>query len=92
MQADVAKENGIDLVFFHGKGKLQRVIYAFIALWLYFIHIFYREFVIGWTVVRGGSPATFKAILSHAPDTINGQFRVTEQVRLGDIPVFDKVL
>ena len=28
---------------------------------------------------RGGNPATFKAILAHAPDTINGKFRVTEQ-------------
>ena len=34
----------------------------------------------GGTVGRGGNPATFKAILSHAPDTINGKFRVTEQV------------
>jgi len=50
--ADLAKESGIDLVFFHGKGG---------------------------TVGRGGNPATFKAILSHAPDTINGRFRVTEQ-------------
>eukprot|EP00557_Chaetoceros_sp_GSL56_P000067 CAMPEP_0176496740 /NCGR_PEP_ID=MMETSP0200_2-20121128/11353_1 /TAXON_ID=947934 /ORGANISM="Chaetoceros sp., Strain GSL56" /LENGTH=933 /DNA_ID=CAMNT_0017894709 /DNA_START=549 /DNA_END=3350 /DNA_ORIENTATION=+ len=33
----------------------------------------------GGTVGRGGNPATFKAILSHAPDTINGKFRVTEQ-------------
>lgn len=31
------------------------------------------------TVGRGGNPATFDAILSHAPGTINGQFRVTEQ-------------
>eukprot|EP00521_Asterionellopsis_glacialis_P008601 CAMPEP_0195285440 /NCGR_PEP_ID=MMETSP0707-20130614/3271_1 /TAXON_ID=33640 /ORGANISM="Asterionellopsis glacialis, Strain CCMP134" /LENGTH=948 /DNA_ID=CAMNT_0040344931 /DNA_START=228 /DNA_END=3074 /DNA_ORIENTATION=+ len=33
----------------------------------------------GGTVGRGGNPATFKAIMAHAPDTINGQFRVTEQ-------------
>jgi len=33
----------------------------------------------GGTVGRGGNPQTFKAILSHAPETINGQFRVTEQ-------------
>lgn len=33
----------------------------------------------GGTVGRGGNPETFKAILAHAPDTINGRFRVTEQ-------------
>lgn len=33
----------------------------------------------GGTVGRGGNPQTFKAIMGHAPDTINGQFRVTEQ-------------
>lgn len=33
----------------------------------------------GGTVGRGGNPATFTAIMAHAPDTINGQFRVTEQ-------------
>ena len=33
----------------------------------------------GGTVGRGGNPETFKAILGHAPDTINGKFRVTEQ-------------
>eukprot|EP00567_Pseudictyota_dubia_P002553 CAMPEP_0197465530 /NCGR_PEP_ID=MMETSP1175-20131217/64586_1 /TAXON_ID=1003142 /ORGANISM="Triceratium dubium, Strain CCMP147" /LENGTH=1118 /DNA_ID=CAMNT_0043001547 /DNA_START=80 /DNA_END=3437 /DNA_ORIENTATION=+ len=33
----------------------------------------------GGTVGRGGNPATFNAILAHAPDTINGYFRVTEQ-------------
>lgn len=33
----------------------------------------------GGTVGRGGNPATFKAIMAHAPDTINGRFRVTEQ-------------
>jgi len=33
----------------------------------------------GGTVGRGGNPQTFKAILAHAPKTINGQFRVTEQ-------------
>ena len=33
----------------------------------------------GGTVGRGGNPNTFNAIVSHAPDTINGQFRVTEQ-------------
>jgi phosphoenolpyruvate carboxylase len=33
----------------------------------------------GGTVGRGGNPATFRAILSHAPNTINGKFRVTEQ-------------
>lgn len=33
----------------------------------------------GGTVGRGGNPATFNAILSHAPNTINGKFRVTEQ-------------
>ena len=31
----------------------------------------------GGTVGRGGNPSTFNAILSHAPDTINGKFRVT---------------
>jgi phosphoenolpyruvate carboxylase len=33
----------------------------------------------GGTVGRGGNPQTFKAILAHAPETINGRFRVTEQ-------------
>ena len=33
----------------------------------------------GGTVGRGGNPNTFAAIVSHAPGTINGQFRVTEQ-------------
>ncbi|KAL7541326.1 hypothetical protein ACHAXR_010813 [Thalassiosira sp. AJA248-18] len=33
----------------------------------------------GGTVGRGGNPNTFDAIVSHAPGTINGQFRVTEQ-------------
>ena len=33
----------------------------------------------GGTVGRGGNPNTFNAIVSHAPNTINGQFRVTEQ-------------
>lgn len=33
----------------------------------------------GGTVGRGGNPQTFKAILAHAPNTINGHFRVTEQ-------------
>jgi len=33
----------------------------------------------GGTVGRGGNPATYNAILAHAPDTINGYFRVTEQ-------------
>ena len=33
----------------------------------------------GGTVGRGGNPATFNAIMAHAPDTINGKFRVTEQ-------------
>mmetsp|Transcript_31705 Transcript_31705/g.76969 ORF Transcript_31705/g.76969 Transcript_31705/m.76969 type:complete len:1002 (+) Transcript_31705:197-3202(+) len=33
----------------------------------------------GGTVGRGGNPQTFLAILAHAPDTINGRFRVTEQ-------------
>lgn len=33
----------------------------------------------GGTVGRGGNPQTFLAILAHAPDTINGKFRVTEQ-------------
>eukprot|EP00522_Entomoneis_paludosa_P011504 CAMPEP_0172453300 /NCGR_PEP_ID=MMETSP1065-20121228/10686_1 /TAXON_ID=265537 /ORGANISM="Amphiprora paludosa, Strain CCMP125" /LENGTH=1005 /DNA_ID=CAMNT_0013205479 /DNA_START=39 /DNA_END=3056 /DNA_ORIENTATION=+ len=33
----------------------------------------------GGTVGRGGNPQTFLAIMSHAPDTINGHFRVTEQ-------------
>jgi phosphoenolpyruvate carboxylase len=51
-QAELAKEFGIQLTFFHGKGG---------------------------TVGRGGNPQTFLAILAHAPDTINGQFRVTEQ-------------
>lgn len=33
----------------------------------------------GGTVGRGGNPNTFEAIVSHAPGTVNGQFRVTEQ-------------
>jgi phosphoenolpyruvate carboxylase len=33
----------------------------------------------GGTVGRGGNPQTFLAIMAHAPDTINGHFRVTEQ-------------
>jgi len=33
----------------------------------------------GGTVGRGGNPNTFDGIVSHAPGTINGQFRVTEQ-------------
>jgi phosphoenolpyruvate carboxylase len=33
----------------------------------------------GGTVGRGGNPNTFRAILSHPPDTVNGRFRVTEQ-------------
>ena len=33
----------------------------------------------GGTVGRGGGPKLFEAILAHAPETINGQFRVTEQ-------------
>jgi len=33
----------------------------------------------GGTVGRGGNPATFNAIMAHAPHTINGHFRVTEQ-------------
>jgi len=33
----------------------------------------------GGTVGRGGNPKTYDAIMSHAPDTINGRFRVTEQ-------------
>mmetsp|Transcript_22955 Transcript_22955/g.49667 ORF Transcript_22955/g.49667 Transcript_22955/m.49667 type:complete len:1032 (-) Transcript_22955:166-3261(-) len=33
----------------------------------------------GGTVGRGGNPNTFDAVVSHAPGTINGQFRVTEQ-------------
>jgi len=33
----------------------------------------------GGTVGRGGNPQTFHAIMSHAPKTINGKFRVTEQ-------------
>ena len=44
----------------------------------------------GGTVGRGGNPATFKAILAHAPETIRGRFRVTEQgeminQNLGDV-------
>ena len=38
----------------------------------------------GGTVGRGGNPETFKAILAHAPNTINGQFRVTEQGEMID--------
>ena len=33
----------------------------------------------GGTVGRGGNPQTFLAVLAHAPKTINGYFRVTEQ-------------
>jgi phosphoenolpyruvate carboxylase len=50
--AELGREKGIDITFFHGKGG---------------------------TVGRGGNPAVFEAIMSHAPNTINGQFRVTEQ-------------
>jgi len=50
--AKVAKDAGVEMTFFHGKGG---------------------------TVGRGGNPKTYDAILSHAPDTINGRFRVTEQ-------------
>jgi len=50
--AKVAKDAGVEMTFFHGKGG---------------------------TVGRGGNPQTFQAILAHAPDTINGRFRVTEQ-------------
>ncbi|KAK1740553.1 phosphoenolpyruvate carboxylase [Skeletonema marinoi] len=31
------------------------------------------------TVGRGGNPNTFNGIVEHAPGTVNGQFRVTEQ-------------
>ena len=34
----------------------------------------------GGTVGRGGNPALYRAVLSHPPNTINGRFRVTEQV------------
>jgi phosphoenolpyruvate carboxylase len=34
----------------------------------------------GGTVGRGGNPALYQSILSHPPHTINGRFRVTEQV------------
>ncbi|KAL7558229.1 hypothetical protein ACA910_016109 [Epithemia clementina (nom. ined.)] len=33
----------------------------------------------GGTVGRGGNPQTFLAIMSHAPGTIKGKFRITEQ-------------
>jgi phosphoenolpyruvate carboxylase len=33
----------------------------------------------GGTVGRGGNPQTFLAIMAHAPETINGHFRVTKQ-------------
>jgi len=33
----------------------------------------------GGTVGRGGSPAVFRAVLAHPPNTINGRFRITEQ-------------
>ena len=33
----------------------------------------------GGTVGRGGNPETYRAILAHPPDTIQGRFRVTEQ-------------
>jgi phosphoenolpyruvate carboxylase len=36
----------------------------------------------GGTVGRGGNPAVYEAILAHPPHTINGRFRVTEQVCL----------
>jgi phosphoenolpyruvate carboxylase len=51
-QANVAREFGVEVTFFHGKGG---------------------------TVGRGGNPQTFLAIMAHAPKTINGRFRVTEQ-------------
>lgn len=38
----------------------------------------------GGTVGRGGNPETFQAILAHAPDTIRGRFRVTEQGEMID--------
>ena len=38
----------------------------------------------GGTVGRGGNPALYRAILSHPPNTINGRFRVTEQVSATD--------
>ncbi|CAJ1955521.1 unnamed protein product [Cylindrotheca closterium] len=50
--ANLAKDAGVDVTFFHGKGG---------------------------TVGRGGNPAVFDAIMSHAPNTIQGKFRVTEQ-------------
>lgn len=50
--AQIARDNNVDLTFFHGKGG---------------------------TVGRGGNPQTFLAIMGHAPETINGKFRVTEQ-------------
>lgn len=50
--AKLAKDFGVDVTFFHGKGG---------------------------TVGRGGNPQTFLAIMAHAPETINGYFRVTEQ-------------
>lgn len=50
--ARLAKDFGVDLTFFHGKGG---------------------------TAGRGGNPQTFLAIMGHAPQTIRGQFRVTEQ-------------
>lgn len=33
----------------------------------------------GGTVGRGGSPAVYRAVLSHPPGTVDGRFRVTEQ-------------
>jgi len=36
----------------------------------------------GGTIGRGGNPQTFLAIMAHTPNTINGHFRVTEQVKL----------
>ncbi|KAH8094969.1 phosphoenolpyruvate carboxylase [Aureococcus anophagefferens] len=33
----------------------------------------------GGTVGRGGNPETYRAILAHPPNTIDGRFRVTEQ-------------
>jgi len=35
----------------------------------------------GGTVSRGGDPSTFRAICAQPPGTVNGRFRITEQVR-----------
>jgi phosphoenolpyruvate carboxylase len=84
--AATAKEFNVDLTFFHGTflwlGKAERL--SFCIIFLPTNHgfgLFDLSYCTGkgGTVGRGGNPQTFLAIMAHAPDTINGHFRVTEQ-------------